>query len=118
MGTLAKIEQVLQKSGDTLQVVVRGLERFRIDHWCDTAPFLSAHAIQAPESAKEDLEEVPGHEDSSGRLEATGREFILSEDADCEGTTGRYAWEIIGNTLKIDVLEDGCTPRETALTGQ
>lgn len=64
------------------------------------------------------LEEVPGHEDSSGRLEATGQEFILSEDADCEGATGRYAWEIIGNTLKIDVLEDGCTPRATALVGQ
>jgi ATP-dependent Lon protease len=40
VGTLAKIERVVQESGDTLQVVVRGLERFRIDHWCEAALFL------------------------------------------------------------------------------
>ncbi len=56
VGTLAKIERVVQESGDTLQVVVRGLERFRIDHWCDSAPFLRAHAVQATESATEDVE--------------------------------------------------------------
>jgi ATP-dependent Lon protease len=56
VGTLAKIERVVQESGDTLQVVVRGLERFRIDHWCNTTPFLSAHAIKSPESEKEDVE--------------------------------------------------------------
>ena len=56
VGTLAKIERIVQESGDTLQVVVRGLERFRIDHWCDANPFLRAHAVQAPESTEEDVE--------------------------------------------------------------
>ncbi len=56
VGTLAKIERVVQESGDTLQVVVRGLERFRIDHWREAAPFLKAHAVQAPEPAEEDVE--------------------------------------------------------------
>ncbi len=55
-GTLAKIERVVHESGDTLQVVVRGLERFRIDHWCEANPFLQAHAVQAPESAEDDVE--------------------------------------------------------------
>ena len=56
VGTLAKIERVVQESGDTLQVVVRGLERFRIDHWRASTPFLRAHAVQAPESVEEDVE--------------------------------------------------------------
>jgi ATP-dependent Lon protease len=56
VGTLAKIERVVKESGDTLQVVVRGLERFRIDHWCESAPFLRANAVQASESGEEDVE--------------------------------------------------------------
>jgi hypothetical protein len=64
------------------------------------------------------LEDAPGHDDSSGRLEVIGQECILSEDVDCEGATGRYAWVIIDHTLEINVLEDECAPRATALIGQ
>ena len=59
VGTLAKIERVVQESGDTLQVVVRGLERFKIDHWCNTTPFLSAHAIKAPSLKKRMWKPMP-----------------------------------------------------------
>lgn len=64
------------------------------------------------------LEDAPGHDDSSGRLEVIGQEFILSEDVDCEAAMGRYAWEIIDNILEISVLEDECAPRTAALIGQ
>ena len=43
-----------------------------------------------------------------GRNEGYGHEFILSGDVDCEGAPGRYTWEIIDNTLEIDVMEDDC----------
>lgn len=56
VGTLAKIERIVRESEDTLQVVVRGLERFRIDHWNASTPFLRAHGIQAPESVEPDVE--------------------------------------------------------------
>jgi len=56
VGTLAKIERVVQESGDTLQVVVRGIERFRIDHWQASTPFLRAYAAEAPEAMEEDVE--------------------------------------------------------------
>ena len=56
IGTLAKIERIVQESGDTLQIVVRGLERFRMDHWLATTPYLRAHAVPAPESVEHDVE--------------------------------------------------------------
>jgi len=56
VGTLAKIERVVQESGDTLQIVVRGLERFRIDKWLATDPFLQAHVTPAPEVVEQDVE--------------------------------------------------------------
>jgi len=55
-GTLAKIERIVQESGDTLQIVVRGLERFRMDHWLATTPYLRAHVVPAPESVEHDVE--------------------------------------------------------------
>jgi ATP-dependent Lon protease len=56
VGTLAKIERVVQESGDTLQIVVRGLERFRIEDWIDSTPFLRAHAVPAPEMVEHGVE--------------------------------------------------------------
>jgi len=56
VGTLAKIERVVRESEDTLQIVVRGMERFRIDHWKASTPFLRAHVVPAPESVEQDVE--------------------------------------------------------------
>jgi len=56
VGTLAKIERIVQESGDTLQIVVRGIERFRIDRWIATTPYLRAHVVGAPETVVQDVE--------------------------------------------------------------
>ncbi|MFO7599871.1 MAG: LON peptidase substrate-binding domain-containing protein [Candidatus Desulfacyla sp.] len=56
VGTLAKIERIVQESGDTLQIVVRGIERFRIDRWIATTPYLRAHVVEAPETVVQDVE--------------------------------------------------------------
>ena len=42
IGTVAKVSGVLRAADNTLQVVVQGLERFRVEHWLDTEPFLRA----------------------------------------------------------------------------
>ena len=46
-GTLAKVSHVLRTPDDTLQVVVQGVERFRVKHWEDTKPYLRAQ-IEIP----------------------------------------------------------------------
>ncbi len=56
VGTLAKIEGVVRESGDTQQIVVRGLQRFRIDHWLASEPYLRANAVSAPEFVTQDIE--------------------------------------------------------------
>jgi len=56
VGTLAKIERIVQESGDTLQVVVRGIERFKIDRWIASSPYLRAHAVHAPETVEQGVE--------------------------------------------------------------
>jgi ATP-dependent Lon protease len=56
IGTVAKIHRVIRNPDDNLQVVVEGLERFRIDHWLDTQPYLRAQVILAPEEVETGVE--------------------------------------------------------------
>ena len=56
VGTAAKIERVTKSSGNNLEVLVRGLERFRIDYWKATDPFLKARVIVASDAVEEDVE--------------------------------------------------------------
>ncbi|MBA7698993.1 Lon protease 2 [subsurface metagenome] len=42
-GTVAKVSGIVRAANNTLQVVVQGLERFRVEHWLDTEPYLCAH---------------------------------------------------------------------------
>ena len=56
IGTLAKIERVLQTTDGNLQVIVQGLERFRIEYWLTDKPYLQAHIQPAPDVIEQDLE--------------------------------------------------------------
>jgi ATP-dependent Lon protease len=56
IGTVAKIHRIIRNPDDNLHVVVEGLERFRIDHWLDTQPYLRAQIILAPEEVETDVE--------------------------------------------------------------
>ena len=49
IGTIAKIDRVLQTKGDSIQVIVQGLERFRIEYWLTDKPYLRAHIQPAPD---------------------------------------------------------------------
>ena len=56
VGTVAKIERIIQASEDTINLLVRCLERFRIDYWVTDDPYLRARIRIAPDRLTEDVE--------------------------------------------------------------
>jgi ATP-dependent Lon protease len=55
-GTMARILRVVRGDDGTMQVVVQGLERFRVQHWITPDQYLRARVAAAPESAETGLE--------------------------------------------------------------
>ncbi len=55
-GTVAKVYHMVKAPNDTLQVVVQGLERFRVEHWLGTEPYLRARITLIPDVVELDLE--------------------------------------------------------------
>jgi ATP-dependent Lon protease len=49
VGTVAKVYRVSKAPDDTLQVIVHGLERFRIEHWLEPSPYLRARITLKPD---------------------------------------------------------------------
>jgi ATP-dependent Lon protease len=56
VGTLARIEQVLPSNEKGMNVLVRGLSRFRIDYWLADDPYLRARVRSVPETVNADLQ--------------------------------------------------------------
>ncbi len=56
VGTLAKVDRVVKTSDNTLQVMVHGLERFRISSWIESEPYLRAEIEAMPEQVNEGVE--------------------------------------------------------------
>jgi ATP-dependent Lon protease len=56
IGTVAKVYRVSKAPDDTLQVIVQGLERFRIEHWLEPTPYLKARIALAPDVIEPGLE--------------------------------------------------------------
>jgi ATP-dependent Lon protease len=42
VGVVARVHRVVRGEGDTLQVIVQGIERIKIEEWTETEPFLKA----------------------------------------------------------------------------
>lgn len=55
-GTLAKLYHVARTPNNTLQVVVQGLERFHVEHWLETEPYLHARIRLVPDQVESDVE--------------------------------------------------------------
>jgi ATP-dependent Lon protease len=55
-GTIAKVEKVVRGKNNDLTAVVQGLERFHVDRWLASEPYLQAHAVSRPEKVKKDTE--------------------------------------------------------------
>ncbi|UCH24104.1 MAG: endopeptidase La [Deltaproteobacteria bacterium] len=56
VGTVAKVERVMRSPDNTLQIIVQGIERIKIDYWTTDKPYLRAHITLAPDVVEEDLE--------------------------------------------------------------
>ncbi len=55
-GTVARIVRTMRGSDGTLQIVVQGLERFRVSAWISPEQYLRARVETAPERVESDLE--------------------------------------------------------------
>lgn len=55
-GTVALIQRVARTPDNTLQVVVQGIERFRVESWLDPSPYLRGRIVLAPDTVEEDVE--------------------------------------------------------------
>jgi len=56
VGTMARILRVVRGQDGTMQVVVQGLERFRVLHWIPSEQYLRARVTPAPENVETDVE--------------------------------------------------------------
>ena len=56
VGTVAVISQVIQAPNKNLNIIVQGLERFKIDNWVETDPYLRANITLSPGNLEEGLE--------------------------------------------------------------
>jgi ATP-dependent Lon protease len=53
-GVVARIHRVVRGDGDALHVIVQGIERFKVEEWTETEPFLKAKISIAPDVVDED----------------------------------------------------------------
>ncbi len=55
VGTVAVIHKVMRTDDGAMQVIVQGLERFRVDEWLTTEPYIKAMVSLAPEQIEDDI---------------------------------------------------------------
>ena len=56
VGTVGLIHKVIKGSDENLQVIIQGIERFRIQEWIQEKPYLKAQIELAPEQVEESVE--------------------------------------------------------------
>ncbi|RME76717.1 MAG: endopeptidase La, partial [Chloroflexi bacterium] len=56
VGVVARIHRVIRGDDDTLHVIVQGIERFKIDAWTQTEPYLAAKITLSPDIVDEEKE--------------------------------------------------------------
>jgi ATP-dependent Lon protease len=56
VGTVGFIHKVIKGSDENLQVIIQGIERFRIQEWIQEKPYLKAQIELAPEQVEESVE--------------------------------------------------------------
>ena len=54
VGVLARVHRVVRGEKEALQIIVQGIERFKIESWTQTEPFLKAKIVMAPDIVEED----------------------------------------------------------------
>jgi ATP-dependent Lon protease len=54
VGVVGRIHRVVRGENDSLQVIIQGIERFKVESWTQTEPFLMAKISMAPDVVEED----------------------------------------------------------------
>jgi ATP-dependent Lon protease len=55
-GTIGKIVHTMRSKDESMQVVIHGISRFKIQHWLDSSPYLRAQIVSAPENIDSGVE--------------------------------------------------------------
>jgi len=55
-GTVAVVSQMTQTANNMLQVVVQGIERFKVENWLETEPYLKANIVLSPDEIETGIE--------------------------------------------------------------
>jgi ATP-dependent Lon protease len=53
VGVVGRIHRVVRGENDSLQVIIQGIERFKVESWTQTEPFLMAKISMAPDVVEE-----------------------------------------------------------------
>ncbi len=56
VGTIATITRVFQSPDNSMNIIVQGQERFKIESWTNTVPYLTAKIIESPDYYTEGVE--------------------------------------------------------------
>ena len=56
IGTIAVIHKIMRTDDGAMQVIVQGLERFQVDEWLVSDPYIKALVSLAPEEIEDDIE--------------------------------------------------------------
>lgn len=137
-GTLGKIVHTMRSEDGTIQVVIHGLRRFKIDNWLDTEPYLKARITPAPEKmdlgietdalerslrdlAQEIIALSPGvsQEAASILAQLKGPEklvYAVSANAGLPTDKGQEILDIDSVNKKLRVLIDHLTHEKEVLT--
>lgn len=54
VGVVGRIHRVVRGENDSLQVIIQGIERFKVESWTQTEPYLTAKISMAPDVIEED----------------------------------------------------------------
>jgi ATP-dependent Lon protease len=108
-GTMARIVRVMRAQDGSMQVVVQGLERFRVLHWISPDQYLRARVAPAPETVETDVEV----EALMASLRELGREVVeLSPNIPNEAakflfsiTDPRYLAYLVAANGQLDASE-------------
>jgi ATP-dependent Lon protease len=109
VGTAAVIHQLLRNNDGTMQLVVQGLERFRIDEFAQTEPYLIARTQPAPE-----IESTGTEVEALARTVRSLFERLMALRTDIQGDLGGVL-EQLGGNIQVAYFVAGSVPLSTAV---
>ena len=109
VGTAAVIHQLLRNNDGTMQLVVQGLERFRIEEFVQTDPYLIARSQPAPE-----IESTGTEVEALARTVRSLFERLMALRSDIQGDLGGVL-EQLGGNIQVAYFVAGSVPLSSAV---